>query len=48
LVSSVIAIKRAGMVFSILLGYLFFGERHMALRLAAAGLMIVGVGFIMW
>jgi len=48
LVSFVIAIKRAGMVFSILLGYLFFGERQVALRLTAAGLMIVGVGFILW
>ena len=43
LVSYVIAIKRAGMVFSILLGYLFFGERHLGWRLAAAGLMVIGV-----
>lgn len=43
LVSYVIAIKRAGMVFSILLGYLFFEERHLGWRLAAAGLMVLGV-----
>ena len=43
LVSYVIAIKRAGMVFSILLGYLFFGERHLGWRLAAAALMVAGV-----
>lgn len=43
LVSYVIAIKRAGMVFSILLGYLFFGERHLGWRLVAAGLMVIGV-----
>jgi len=43
LVSYVIAIKRAGMVFSILLGYLFFEERHLGWRLAAAAVMVAGV-----
>lgn len=43
LVSYVIAIKRAGMVFSILLGYFFFGERHLKIRLMAAALMVTGV-----
>ena len=43
MVSYVIAIKRAGMVFSILLGYFFFGERPLGWRLAAAALMVIGV-----
>lgn len=43
LVSYVIAIKRAGMVFSILLGYFFFREGHLKVRLTAAALMVVGV-----
>jgi drug/metabolite transporter (DMT)-like permease len=43
LVSYVIAIKRAGMVFSILLGYFFFGEGHLKIRLMAAALMVTGV-----
>jgi drug/metabolite transporter (DMT)-like permease len=43
LVSYVIAIKRAGMIFSIFLGYLFFGERHLGWRLGAAVLMVIGV-----
>ena len=43
LLSYVIAIKRAGMVFSILMGYLFFGERHVGLRLAAAAMMMAGI-----
>jgi len=43
LVSYVIAIKRAGVLFSILLGYFFFGERHLKIRLAGALLMVGGV-----
>jgi drug/metabolite transporter (DMT)-like permease len=43
LLSYVIAIKRAGMVFSILMGYLFFGERNLRQRLAAAAMMMAGV-----
>jgi len=43
LVSYVIAIKRGGMVFSILLGYLFFGERRLGWRLGAALMMVAGV-----
>lgn len=43
LVSYVIAIKRAGMIFSILLGYFFFGERHLKVRMAGAALMVAGV-----
>jgi drug/metabolite transporter (DMT)-like permease len=46
LVSYVIAIKRSGMVFSILLGYFFFGERHVTIRLIGAALMVVGVCLI--
>jgi drug/metabolite transporter (DMT)-like permease len=47
LVSYVVAIKRAGMIFSILLGYLFFGERHIGWRLGAAVMMVVGVGCLL-
>lgn len=47
LVSYVIAIKRAGMIFSILLGYFFFGERQLKVRLAGASLMVAGVGCIL-
>ena len=43
LLSYVIAIKRAGMIFSILFGYLFFAERHLRIRLLAAALMVAGV-----
>jgi drug/metabolite transporter (DMT)-like permease len=43
LISYVIAIKRSGMVFSVLLGYFFFGERHLRIRLAGAALMVAGV-----
>jgi len=47
LVSYVIALKRAGMLFSILLGYFFFGERQLRIRLAGASLMVAGVGCIL-
>jgi drug/metabolite transporter (DMT)-like permease len=47
LVSYVIAIKRAGMLFSILLGYFFFGEGHIKARLSGAALMVTGVGCIL-
>lgn len=47
LVSFVIAIKRAGMVFSIALGYLFFQERGLAQHLVGAILMIGGVACIL-
>ncbi len=43
LASYVIAFKRAGMFFSILLGILFFGERHVKARLGGAMLMLAGV-----
>ena len=43
LVSYVIAVKRGGMVFSILLGYLFFGEHRLGWRLGAAVMMVAGV-----
>jgi drug/metabolite transporter (DMT)-like permease len=41
--SYVIAIKRSGMVVSVLLGYLFFKERHLRTRFAGAALMTLGV-----
>jgi drug/metabolite transporter (DMT)-like permease len=43
LASYVIAIKRAGMVLSVVFGYLFFKERHLRARLTGAALMTVGV-----
>ncbi|MBN1461598.1 MAG: EamA family transporter [Armatimonadetes bacterium] len=41
--SYVIAIKRAGMLLSVVLGYFFFGERHLRERLSGAVLMTLGV-----
>jgi len=43
LASYVIAIKRAGMVVSVVLGYVFFRERHIATRLLGSALMVAGV-----
>ena len=43
LASYVIAIKRAGMVLSVVFGYLFFKERHLRARLTGAMLMTMGV-----
>jgi drug/metabolite transporter (DMT)-like permease len=43
LASYVISIKRAGMIVSVVLGYLFFGEKHLRVRLVGALLMTVGV-----
>ena len=47
LVSYVIGIKRAGMLFSILFGFLFFGEKHLKYRLPGAALMMGGVALIL-
>ncbi len=41
--SYVIAIKRAGIVLSVILGYFFFKEKHLRARLAGALLMTLGV-----
>jgi uncharacterized membrane protein len=41
--SYVIAIKRAGMVLSVVFGYLFFKEKHLRARLTGAMLMATGV-----
>ena len=41
--SYVIAIKRAGMVLSVVLGYFFFKEKHLRARLTGAVLMTAGV-----
>jgi len=41
--SYVIAIKRAGLVLSVFLGYFFFKERHLRTRFAGAALMTLGV-----
>ncbi len=45
-VSYVIAIKRAGLVFSIIFGLLFFKEKNILLRLAGALFIVLGVFFI--
>jgi drug/metabolite transporter (DMT)-like permease len=44
--SYVIAVKRAGMVIAVLLGYVFFKERHVATRLLGASLMMAGVAVL--
>ncbi len=44
--SYVIAIKRSGLVLSVVLGYFLFGERHIRARLAGALLMTAGVVLI--
>jgi drug/metabolite transporter (DMT)-like permease len=44
--SYVIAVKRAGMVVSVLLGYFIFKETHLRARLAGAALMMAGVVLI--
>jgi drug/metabolite transporter (DMT)-like permease len=41
--SYVIAIKRSGMILSVVLGYFFFKERHLRARLTGAVLMTIGV-----
>ena len=41
--SYVIAIKRAGMILSVVFGYLFFKEKHLRARLTGAMLMTAGV-----
>jgi drug/metabolite transporter (DMT)-like permease len=41
--SYVIAVKRAGMVLSVVFGYLFFKEKHLRARLTGAVLMTAGV-----
>lgn len=46
LVSYVIGLKRAGMLFSILFGFAFFEERHLKYRLLGAALMMGGVACI--
>jgi len=39
----VIGVKRTSVVFAVVFGGFFFGERDVARRLAGAGLMLVGV-----
>lgn len=46
LVNYVISIKRAGMLVSVLFGWLLFDEEHIGFRLAGAALMIGGVALI--
>jgi len=46
LVNYVISIKRAGMLVSVLFGWLLFDEEHIGFRLAGAAVMVVGVGLI--
>jgi drug/metabolite transporter (DMT)-like permease len=47
LVSYVIAIKRAGMLLSVLIGALFFGERNLKRRLLGAAVMSIGVALVL-
>jgi len=47
LVSYVIAIKRSGMLLSVIIGAVFFGERQLERRLLGAALMSVGVALIL-
>lgn len=44
--SYVIAVKRAGMVLSVVFGYFFFKEKHLRARLAGAVLMTLGVALL--
>lgn len=48
LVSYVIAFKRAGVIISVYLGYVFFGEKGIVKNLLFTALMIVGVMFILF
>jgi drug/metabolite transporter (DMT)-like permease len=48
LVSYVIAIKRAGMLLSVILGAIFFGEKDPARRFVGSALMAAGVAFIVF
>ena len=46
LVAYVIAIKRAGIIFALALGYIFFKERDIKERMTGAALMVAGVIFL--
>ena len=46
LVNYVVAIKRAGMLVSVVIGWLWFGEKNIGPRMAGAALMIAGVFLI--
>lgn len=46
LASYVIAIERAGMVVSVILGYVVFKERHVLTRLVGAALTATGVALL--
>ncbi len=46
LVNYVISIKRAGMLVSVVFGWLLFAERNIGFRLVGAALMVAGVGLI--
>jgi drug/metabolite transporter (DMT)-like permease len=46
-VAYMIAVKRTSLLFGMLYGALLFGERHLGTRLAAGGLMVLGVFLIL-
>ena len=46
LVAYVVALKRTGIVWSVLFGYWLFGEKGLGGRLAGVILMVAGVGLI--
>jgi drug/metabolite transporter (DMT)-like permease len=41
-----ISVKRLSMVFGVILGWLFFRERNVRYRIAAASIMVCGVFFL--
>ncbi len=47
-VSYTVAIKRAGMLGSVLIGWLWFGEQRVGERLTGAAIMVAGVLMIVW
>lgn len=47
-VAYMIAVKRTSLLFAILYGALFFGERRLALHFFAGSLMVAGVALIAW
>jgi uncharacterized membrane protein len=45
-VAYMISVKRLSMVFSVLLGWIFFGEQNIRYRLVGGALMVAGVFFL--
>ncbi|HHB12883.1 MAG TPA: EamA family transporter [Chromatiales bacterium] len=47
-VAYMIAVKRTSLLFGILYGWWWFGERHLARHLLAGGVMVAGVAILAW